>query len=180
MPLMLGVRGRAGDLDMKCIMMGQCKISRICLMVLGLVISLTGCDLFDNPPKTLHMAAFKGDVKAAKKFISDGISVNAKGADGERPLHFAVYGNKNDMAKFLLDQGANVNGINSSESTPLHGAAWKGHIAVAELLIAKGADVNVTNKMGKTPLDWAIEQGHTEMATLIRKHGGVQGAKDQH
>jgi ankyrin repeat protein len=84
------------------------------------------------------------------------------------------------MAKFLLDQGANVNGINSSESTPLHGAAWKGHIAVAELLIAKGADVNVTNKMGKTPLDWAIEQGHTEMATLIRKHGGVQGAKDQH
>jgi len=151
---------------MRCIILNHLKIFRIYPIVLGLLIVITGCDLLDNPPKTLHMAG-------------DGISVNAKGTDGERPLHFAVYGNKIDMAKFLLEQGADINGINNSESTPLHGAAWKGHIAVAELLIAKGADVNVTNKMGKTPLDWAIEQGHTEMATLIRNHGGVQGEKDQ-
>jgi len=160
---------------MKCRMMSQCRISGICLIVLGLVISLTGCDISDNPPRTLHMAAFKGNMKAARKFISNGVSVNAKGQDGERPLHFAVYGNKVDMAKFLLGQGADINGTSSSESTPLHAAAWNGHVAIAKLLIDKGADVNAANKMGRTPLDWAIEQGHTEMAALIRKHGGVQG-----
>jgi hypothetical protein len=173
-PLMPSAREEAGDLDMKGKMLGQSKTFWTCLIVFGLVIQLAGCDLFDNPPRTLHMAAFKGNVKAARKFISDGISVNAKGQDGERPLHFAVYGNKIGMTKFLFDQGADVNGTNSSESTPLHAAAWKGHTAIAELLIDKGADVNVINKMGKTPLDWAIEQGHTEMATLIRKHGGVR------
>jgi hypothetical protein len=159
---------------MKCITTGQYKISRICLLGFGLVIQLTGCDLFDNPPNTLHTAAFKGNMRAARKFISDGVGVDAKGADGERPLHFAVYGNKIDMAKFLIDQGADVNSMNSSESTPLHAAAWKGHVAVAELLMTSGADVNATNKMDRTPLDWAIEQGHKETAALIRKHGGVR------
>ena len=175
-----GDRGRIGDLDMECTMLWQCRISRVCTMMLGLLIMVTGCDLFDNPPKTLHMAAFKGNVKAASKYVSDGISVNATGSDGERPLHFAVYGNRIDMIKFLLDKRADINGTSDSESTPLHGAAWKGHIEVAELLITKGADVNATNKTGTTPLDWAIEQGHAGVATLIRNHGGIRGVTDQH
>jgi len=97
---------------MRCIILNHLKIFRIYPIVLGLLMVISGCDLLDNPPKTLYMAAFKGNLKAAKKFIRDGISVNAKGTDGERPLHFAVYGNKIDMAKFLLEQGADTGLLN--------------------------------------------------------------------
>jgi len=121
------------------------------------------------------MAAFKGNRKAVTNFLSDGIGVDARGPDGERPLRYAVFGDRIAMVKLLLDKGADVNGTNKDESTPLHGAAWKGHLAVAELLIARGAEVNAKNQRGKTPLDWAIEQGHPDVAELIRNHGGDSG-----
>jgi ankyrin repeat protein len=126
--------------------------------------------LFDNPPSTLHMAAFKGNLKAVKQFIHDGIDVNSRGPDGERPLCFAVYGNRINMVRFLLDNGADINAANDSQSTPLHGAAWKGFRDVAELLIIRGAEVNAVDKMGKTPLDNAIDQNHPRLIKLIRKH----------
>jgi len=126
--------------------------------------------LFDNPPSTLHMAAFKGNLKAVKQFIHDGIDVNSRGPDGERPLCFAVYGNRINMVRFLLDNGADINAANDSQSTPLHGAAWKGFWDVAELLIIRGAEVNAVDKMGKTPLDNAIDQNHPRLIKLIRKH----------
>lgn len=148
------------------------SMARFCITISIALIALAGCDLTDNPPKTLHMAAFKGNIKAAKKFVHDGIDVNSKGQDGERPLHFAVYGNRADMVTFLLDNGAEINAPNNSQSTPLHAAAWKGYLDVAELLITRGAEVNAVNKMGKTPLDNAIDQEHTAMADLIRKHNG--------
>ena len=125
-----------------------------------------------------HMAAKKGHVKTAKRFMSDGVSVDAEGSHGTRPLHYAVLGNRIDMVGFLLDQGADVNAKDNDAATPLHWAAWKGDAAVAELLITRGANVNTTNERGMTPLDWAIEYGNVEMATLFRKHGGISGVRD--
>lgn len=165
--------------DMKCINGIDSSIFRASSILFVWLIVLTGCQPFDNQPRTLHMAAFKGDVQAATTFINNGISVNAQGPDGGSPLHFAVFGNKMDMVKFLLDQGAHINGIDSTKSTPLHGAAWKGHTEVAEFLIARGADLSITNKMGKTPLDWAVEYGHDEVATLIGMHDNTPKEQDQ-
>jgi ankyrin repeat protein len=155
-----------------------CNRTKVLTALLVVLVTVAGCALTDNPPETLHMAAFKGNMKAAKGFISNGTSVNAKGPDGERPLHFAVNGDRIDMVEYLLDNGANVNGPSGSESTPLHGAAWKGHLAISRLLITRGADVNAVNQMGKTPLDWATKQGNTEVAKLIRNHEGALGNKD--
>ena len=146
--------------------------------LLAVLVTVSGCYPTDNQPKTLHMAAFKGNMKPAKGFINNGTSVNAKGPDGESPLHFAVNGDKIDMAEYLLDNGADVNSTGGSGSTPLHSAAWKGHPAIAKLLITRGANVNAVNQMGKTPLDWATEQGNTEVAELIRSHGSILGKKD--
>ena len=33
------------------------------------LILLTSCECFDNPPAAIHMAAFKGNMSAVKKFI---------------------------------------------------------------------------------------------------------------
>ncbi len=101
-----------------------CNRAGVLAVLLLTLFAVGGCDLTDNPPGTLHMAAFKGNLEAAKQFINDGTSVNAKGPDGERPLHYAVNGDRIDMAKYLLDNGADVNGKSGSESTPLHSVAW--------------------------------------------------------
>ena len=169
--------GRAGNLDMRNINLCQRTICQTSLVTLGFTLILTGCQLIDRE-QNLHRAANKGQVKAAKRFMSDGVSVDAEGPGGMRPLHYAIFGNKTDMVAFLIDQGADVNAKDNHASTPLHGAAWKGNAAVAALLITRGANVNTTNERGMTPLDWAIEQGHSEMATLIRKHGGVPGEQE--
>ena len=135
---------------------------------------VTGCDITDNPPQSLHMAAFKGNEKAVESFFRDGATPDDRGQDGERPLHFAVTGERIGMVEFLLDKGADINGTNDSGSTPLHTAAWQGNVAIVELLIDGGAKVNAKNDMDKTSLDWAIEQGHPDVAKSIRSHGGIQ------
>lgn len=140
--------------------------------VVGVTLFLASCHLSDNPPKTMSMAAFKGDKRAVLRFLNKGEDVNARGQDGERPIHFSVYGDQRAMVELLLVKGADINATTDSGSTPLHGAAWKGHLAIAEYLVLNGAKTNPVNAMGKTPLDWAIEQNHSDVAELLRKHGG--------
>ena len=52
---------------------------------LWVVIVVTGCDITDNPPQSLHMAAFKGNEKAVESFLRDGATPDDRGQDGERP-----------------------------------------------------------------------------------------------
>ena len=59
---------------------------------LWVVIAVTGCDITDNPPQSLHMAAFKGNERAVESSFKDGATPDDRGQDGERPLHFALKG----------------------------------------------------------------------------------------
>lgn len=147
----------------------------VALLAVGLLLS--GCYIIDNPPRTLQMAAFKGNKKAVNRFLSEGVSVNARGEQGERALHYAVYGKQESMVKLLLAKGADVDVKNDNGRTPLHAAAWKGYVDIAGTLIAKGTNINAKDNKGMTALDCAEEQGHGGMMELLRNHGAIRGTQ---
>ena len=70
------------------------RVAGIWTAVVVVVIAVVGCHITDNPPKSLHVAAFKGNKGAVMSFLKDGATPDARGQDGERPLHFAVYGDR--------------------------------------------------------------------------------------
>jgi cytohesin len=157
-----------------------------------------------NADKSIHDAAFDGNIEAIKQHLAAGTNVNAKDDNGRTPLLLAVEESHKEIAELLILKGANVNAKNQNEVTPLHWAAARGHKEIVELLIAKGADVNAKSDDGTTPLhfnnkevvelliaasadvnakdddsltplDWAVDEDSTETAALLRKHGGKTG-----
>ena len=146
--------------------------------LLAIVSLLSSCDSTDNPPRTLQMAAFKGNESAVNRFLREGRPINAHGEDHETALHFAVYGNRKAMVEYLLRKGADVEARNGSGQTPLHGAAWKGFLDIAKVLLAAGANMEARTDNGLTPLDFAMDQKHENMIELLGNHGAIRVAEE--
>lgn len=65
-----------------------------------------------------HMAAYDGDVDAARIMLPFVADINAKGDIGNSPLHYAVLNNQVEMAKFLIEVGASIDQPNEDGDTP--------------------------------------------------------------
>ena len=136
---------------------------------------LVGCnstrtELSHLPGISIHQAATRGDIKAAKQHLMAGVSPDLRAKSGWVPLHYASGGRHYDIVKLLIDHGANVD-AEASGYTPLHNAAYRGSLEITKLLIVKGANINASDINGDTPLDWTSG----ETADLLRKHGGKTG-----
>jgi uncharacterized protein len=55
----------------------------------------------------LHIAAFRGDLKAINLLINADLDINAKGDMGSTPLHMAYSGKQAEAITLLLSKGAN-------------------------------------------------------------------------
>jgi ankyrin repeat protein len=55
----------------------------------------------------LHLAAFRGNIRAISLLARAGLDINAKGDMGSTPLHMAYSGNQAEAIAFLLALGAN-------------------------------------------------------------------------
>jgi ankyrin repeat protein len=80
-----------------------------------------------HPPITdIFGAVFYEDLAAAKKFIADGVDLNApEPKDGNTPLHLATLVCNIEITKALIAAGANVNAKNKKGETPLVAVALK-------------------------------------------------------
>jgi ankyrin repeat protein len=54
----------------------------------------------------LHIAAYRGDLRAVQLLVKGGLDVNQRGDMGCTPLHYARMRAKHDVSAFLLDHGA--------------------------------------------------------------------------
>jgi ankyrin repeat protein len=97
----------------------------------------------DKPPA--DAAAFFRAVKynkaaEVKKFIDDGVDLNAPGAGGDTALHLAARNNATDAARLLLEAGANPKAPHGDDPkrTPLADAVNFGKADMAELLTRFG------------------------------------------
>lgn len=123
--------------------------------------------------------AEKGDIEAAKMFISEGININACDKEGQSALMRASLFGHTDMVGLLLEKGADIK-IRSKEtqSTALMEAVAGNHVDVIRLLAQNGADVNERDVLNRTPLHVECMWGFVEVADLLIELGAKTDALD--
>jgi hypothetical protein len=120
-------------------------------------------------------AARKGDAAAVKKFLDDGVEVNAKFRYGATALFYACDRGHLEVVKLLLDRGADVNVRDTFYmATPLTWAVspqmgrTPQHPEIVRLLLQKGAQ-------GKGPaLMAAVSAADAATTKVILDSGGFQ------
>ena len=109
----------------------------------------------------LHLAAFFGQVEAAKILLERGAEVNLVARNANihvTPLHSAAAGSHAEIVKLLLEHGADPNASQDGGFRPLHSAAQNDDRESAEALLEAGADPSLANDDGKTPADLAGDE----------------------
>jgi ankyrin repeat protein len=140
-------------------------------------------------PKTLHEAAFKGDIQIVKSLLEAGVDPNAYDQAGISPLHWAVHGENQTGGKrveeyiaiieMLLLKGGNPNqrpnitlGMHTPlklQNTILALAADGCSDRVVSVLLKSGADPNSPTLF--TPLKYASWHGCPEIVRLLINSG---------
>jgi ankyrin repeat protein len=125
----------------------------------------------------LHLAAFFGQLEAARALLDLGADVHARSRNEKlpsaTPLHSAAAGKHTDVAILLLERDAEVDAVQNGGWTALHAAAASGNLALCRALIARGAERGRMSDDRTRPLDFAIENRHPEVVELLR---GGQGS----
>ena len=113
----------------------------------------TSTAVVEKPKKTIHEAAFFGDLKEIKNHIEFGTDLNQKDEYGSTPLNVAITFGKYEIAKALIESGADLTTTSADGSTPLHSAAFFGRTQIVDELIKKGVDLTAKNNYGSTALE---------------------------
>ena len=115
----------------------------------------------------LHVAAWKGNHRAARILLKQQPNMNAQDVEGWTPLHYAVHFGHEKVVKELLEAGANVEcTINTPTpgTTPLMLACFSkvGKAEIVELLLNHHADLNAKDGRGWTPLHMMCSRGRVD------------------
>ena len=100
--------------------------------------------------------------------LDAGVSIKARGTDGETPLHKAAeHSQSPDVVKALLNAGANINARDKDRETPLHKAAEHSQSPeVVKVLLDAGASISARDRDGETPLHDAA--GYNESPAVVK------------
>ena len=105
------------------------------------------------PQRSLHEAAYMGDVALIQAHIAAGSDLNKKDDFGSTPLIVATTFGKTEVAKQLINAGADLNATGADGGTALHGAAFYCQTEIVQALLENGADPHVRNLFGSTALE---------------------------
>jgi ankyrin repeat protein len=119
----------------------------------------------------LHVAAYQGLDRMAKRLVQAGAPVNARDSDGSTVLHLAVREESVGVVEVLLANGADLHAREMDGETALHIAAIGGNVDLVKLLLKAGARVNAVDHGGATALHEAAFMGFRRVARILRSHG---------
>ena len=123
-------------------------------------------------------AARGADATQVSALLEQGVSANARQADGATALHWAAHWDDTAMADALLGAGAAIDATNDFGVTPLWLACLNGSEAMVETLLAAGADANAALPSGETVLMTASRTGSADAVRLLASHGADLNARE--
>ena len=124
-------------------------------------------------------AARAADSTGVITLLEQGVSANARQADGATALHWAAHWDDAAMADALVRAGAAVHATNDFGVTPLWLACLNGSETMVATLLAAGADANAGLPSGETVLMTASRTGSAEAVRLLASHGADLNAREQ-
>ncbi len=120
--------------------------------------------------RAFHIAASSGDVDEVRRFLAEGMDVNAQNSQRETALHQALSEKRLKVAEILLEAGADPNIQDRLGNTPFHKATeppsvtLQGRqgtleeilikIAATDMLLKAGGDIYKINKFGYSVLEF--------------------------
>lgn len=112
-------------------------------------------------------AASGGDIKTVKKYLKEGVSVNAMDWDNLTPLIAASSSGHLDIVKLLLSSGADIESTDKDGITSLMESSITGKLNVVKYLVDKGADVERTTKSDVNAIWLAAAEGKTDVVKYL-------------
>lgn len=120
----------------------------------------------------LHAAAWRGDVAAARRLITEGADLEATDARGRTPLHVAAYRSEEAMVALLADAGADMNALEHQNYDVVTVAAVADDVDLLRRALSLGASPgNVTSPYDGTALIAAAHLGHHEAVGILADAG---------
>ena len=131
---------------------------------------ITAVDVEGN--NMLHIAAWSGNLVAAKYWLANGADINALNNQDESPLYVALESGSTKVADFYLSKGAQFT-VNIEIANPTIVAAYRGETKILKKMLKGGADPNATDvrHFGQTPLGVAY---HRSIIKLLLKTDGIE------
>ena len=130
----------------------------------------------DSVRTPLHVAAFYGDEKIVRLFMSKIVDKNLRFNKGHSvffftPLLTAIKGGNLNVCKLLIEgYKVDVNVPDHSGMTPLHLASKMGHLEICKLLCKylRVRDKNTLDSDGKTPIDLAVSVRKWNIVSFLK------------
>lgn len=119
----------------------------------------------------LRSAAQDGSKVEIGLWLSRGIPVNARDANGRTALMITAMNGHSDATKFLLERGADINAQDGNGRTALILAVIGGHDDTVKLLLSWRADINVVDAAGRTALAEARGRNNQKIVRLLEGAG---------
>ena len=121
----------------------------------------------------LHVAAFCGDEKVVRFFMSKIVDKNLRYNKGHAffftPLLTAIKGGHLNVCKLLIEgYKVDVNVPNHSGMTPLHLASKMGRLEICKLLCKYVPNKNTLDSDGKTPIDMAVSVRKWNIVSFLK------------
>jgi len=112
------------------------------------------------PDRSIHNAAYDGNIEAVKQHLAAGADVNAKDEFKKTCLHYAALNGHKEIAELLITNGADLNAKDVDDSTPLDWAI------ISKIWAVESARIDDLSE---------FVDDLSETADLLRKHGGKTG-----
>src|SRR5690349_6012159 len=132
---------------------------------------------FIEQPLTIWTAAKQGLLAEVQRFVSEGISLDAKSRGDVTPLHEAAYSGHTQTIQWLLDNGASIDSRTVAQQgypgaeTPLYLSVEMRQLEVVRLLLSRGADPNLESSDATSALDVAAADGRLDIVALLVENG---------
>ncbi len=112
-------------------------MKKVLVLLFLFILIIPGCS---RKPRTVHTAAFDGDLTQVESFVKEDPSVvSHRDDEGRTPLHYAARNGHLDIVQFLLKNGADINAYDTEGWTPMRFAKFKGQMRTYDYLKAQGA-----------------------------------------